>query len=104
MALFISLHMILSFYLAKKWGRRLLKTMWEREEMLVTSIFSFSLSVFYTAKRQIGLFEKEFHMLSAHAFTMCKTYILSWSPSLNKKKVLDWSSLKTIADDKLNIA
>ena len=32
------------------WDRRLLKTLCEKEKMLVTSIFSFSHSVFYPVK------------------------------------------------------
>ena len=34
-------------------GIRLLKTLWEKEKMLVTSIFSFSYNVFYLIKRKM---------------------------------------------------
>ena len=39
-------HTILTFY--QPWERCLLKTWWEKEKMLVTSMFSFSHNVFYT--------------------------------------------------------
>ena len=35
------------------WQRRLLKTLWEKEKMLVTSIFSFSYNVFFPIKESL---------------------------------------------------
>ena len=49
------------------YGTSLLKTLWEKEKMLVTSIFSFSNSVFYSIK-EIN------HQLSNTEFTVCKCF------------------------------
>ena len=47
--------------------RSLLKTIWEKEKMLVTSIFSFSHNVFFQ-------FQKEFLFLSHIYFVVCKCF------------------------------
>ena len=60
------------------------KTLWEKEKLLVTRNFSFSLSVFkrlvLRTRKNKGLFEK----------------------GLTNKIILDWSKLKAFADDKRN--
>ena len=38
------------------WKRKLLKTLWEKEKILITSIFSFSHNVFYPSKHKFQLF------------------------------------------------
>ena len=47
--------------------RNLLKRLWEKEKMLVTSIFSFSNHVFYQS-------QKEFLFLSYIYFVVCKCF------------------------------
>ena len=46
----------------------LLKTLWEKQKMLVTSIFSFTKNVFYSTK-------DEFHRLESIYFVVCKCYL-----------------------------
>ena len=62
------------------------KTLWEKEKLLVSSNFSFSQGVFkrfVLQRRKIqGLFWK----------------------GLTLTKILDWSKLKALADDKINVA
>ena len=65
-------------------GRRLWKTLREKQKMLVTSIFSFSHNVSTLSKREI-------------------IFLLSFNPSPNNT-ILDRTKLKTLADDKLNNA
>ena len=48
--------------------RSLLKTLWEKEKMLVTSIFSFSHNVFYPSKKEFLFLT--FNLLSANAFKL----------------------------------
>ena len=45
----------------------LLKTLWEKEKMLVTSIFSFSHNVFYP-------FQNNFQFLSQFYFAVCNCF------------------------------
>ena len=49
------------------WKRKLLKTLWEKEKMLVTSIFSFSHKVFYSSQHK-------FQFLSQIYFVVCKCF------------------------------
>ena len=51
----------------RPWKRRLLKTLWEKEKMLETSIFSFSPNVFY-------LSQNRFQILSHIYFVVCKCF------------------------------
>ena len=44
-------------YIERPWNRSLLKTLWEKEKMLVTSIFSFSRNVFYPSQKEISVFK-----------------------------------------------
>ena len=49
------------------WKRRILKTLWETEKMLVTSIFSFSRNFFYSSQHKS-------QFLSRHYFVVCKCF------------------------------
>ena len=51
------------------WIRSLLKTLWEKEKMLVTSIFSFFHNVFYPS-------QNKFHLCSHIYFVICKCFPL----------------------------
>ena len=57
--------------------RRLLKTLWDKEKMLVTSIFSFSHNIFYISKTEIIILAT-FILLSANAFNLVTSKILSF--------------------------
>ena len=81
------------------------KTLWEKEQLLVTSNFSFSHSVFKKIELQThkneGLFRKGF-MLSLDTLAKSNEYtglvIFNFNP-LPDDNILDWSKLKQIADD-----
>ena len=62
---------------------RLLTTLWEKERMLVTSIFSFSHNVFYPSQQRFLPYQRErnnlfseFILSSAHAFNLDQSKIL----------------------------
>ena len=59
--------------------KALLKTLWEKEKMLLTSFFSFSHNVFYPVKDN--------------------SLFLAKISNLERDKILDWSRLKQIADN-----
>ena len=69
-------HIILTFNNLEK---EVLKTLWEKEKMLVTSIFSFSHSVFYP-------YQNRFQFFNHIYFVVCKN------------SILDLSKLKAFAD------
>ena len=54
----------------------LLKTLWEKEKMLVTSISSFSHNVLQPSKKQTSNFQSHFVLSSAHAFNLDQSKIL----------------------------
>ena len=80
-----------------------LKTLWEKEKMLVTSIFSFSHNDFNPVK------DKKYH-LSYFYFVVCKCFqfrqvyiFVVWkSVDSTKRQILDSSKLKEFADDNFN--
>ena len=80
--------------------RRLLKTLLEKEKMLVTGFFSFSHNVSHSMQNK-GLFK-----------LLCRFQMLSILTGLNlycfgsecKNKILEWTEFKASADDKLYIA
>ena len=55
--------------------RKPLKTLWEKEKMLVTSIFSFSHNVYYSFHNKIKFLSQIF-LSSAHAFSLELSRIL----------------------------
>ena len=63
----------------------LLKTLWENDKMLVTSIFSFSCNVFYPIndKSNVEIYVK--FLSSANAFNSDKAKILSSGKPLNTR-------------------
>ena len=61
--------------------RRPWKTLREKEKMLVTSIFSFPLSVFYSNREIVIL--SMFHLSSANAYNLVMPKILSFGKGLN---------------------
>ena len=69
-------HTILTFN-----KRSLLKTLWEKEEMLVTSIFSFSHNVFYPSQNKFQFFS-HIYLSSANAFSLNQSKILSFGKEL----------------------
>ena len=66
-------HTILNFNNAKE--KNLLKTLWEKEKMLVTSIFSFSRNVFYPSQKEF-LCLSHIYLSSAKASNLDKSKIL----------------------------
>ena len=58
------------------------KKLWEKEKMLVTSIFSFSHNVFYPSQDKFQ-FLSLFFLSSANAFNLDLTKILSFRKELN---------------------
>ena len=60
----------------KKGEKSLLKTLWEKKKMLVTSIFFFSHNVFYPMKHNFNVLSN-ICLLSANAFNLGKPEILS---------------------------
>ena len=61
---------------------RLLKTFWEKEKMLVTSIFSFSHNVFYSYHKTN--FNISFILVFANTFNLDFSKILSFGKELNE--------------------
>ena len=68
---------------------RFLKTLWEKEKLLVTSNFSFSQQVFYPLQELSAIFI-EFEIV------VCKLFQFNPLPD---DKNLDWSKLKQFAED-----
>ena len=57
------------------------KTLWEKEKMLATSIFSFSHNVFYSFKKNIIILATS-DLLSADAFSLVQPKMLSFGKEL----------------------
>ena len=72
-------HSILTF--KDPWKEVFLKTLWEKEKMLVTSIFSFSHNVFYPSKTNFN-FSATFNLSSANAFNLDQSKNLSFGKEL----------------------
>ena len=62
----------------------LLKTLWEKEKLLVTSNFSFTHSVFYPVKELALLFSSNSKLPSADCFNLDLSKILSSGNGLNE--------------------
>ena len=62
------------------WRRRLLKTFWEKEKMLVTSIFSFFQNVFYSSKSKFQFLSQI--MSSASTMNLDHSKIFSFGTGL----------------------
>ena len=58
------------------------KTLWEKEKMLVTSIFSFSHNNFYPFQREFLYLSYIFNLSSASAFNLDQSKILSFGKEL----------------------
>ena len=61
-----------------------LKTLWEKEKMLVTSIFSFSHSVFYPVSDRNHHLSYSFFLSSANAFNLVTCKILLFGKQLTR--------------------
>ena len=72
--------------------RKLLKTLWGKEKMLVTSIFSFSRNVFYSFHNKILSFGKDL---------TCYLIVPNSSPN---DKILDSVTWKAFADDQIIVS
>ena len=72
---------------------RLLKTLCKKEKLLVTSNFSFSLSIFYPFMITFCHFHYNLELLSANSFSLEASKICRWERvnSLQLDKVLDLS-------------
>ena len=68
----------------------LLKTLWEKEKMLVTSIFSFSHSVFYPIKN------RNHYFTNILLIVVCKCFEFGQS----KKKNVVWERVNTLPNHK----
>ena len=72
--------------------RGLLKTLWEKEKMLVTSIFSLShnvlFSMFSTLSKTNYHFLAKLNLWSANAFNLVSSNILSFGKDLSKLKAV----------------
>ena len=83
----------------------LLKTLWEKEKLLVMSNFSFSHSVFYLFRELSAIFIK-FKIVVCNLFTLDQSKILSSGNGLNSlqnNKILDWSKFKALILQKTNL-
>ena len=78
------------YHIIRPQRRRLWKIMWDKEKMLVISIFSFSPS-FLTYRREKSSSLTASNLLSANAFNLDQSEILSFG-----------KELKAFADDNLN--
>ena len=68
--------------------KKLLKTLWENEKMLVTTISSFSHNVFYPSQIKIN-FSVAFNLSSANAFNLDQSKILSFGKEFRLIKTRD---------------
>ena len=64
--------------------RSLLKRLWEKEKMLVNSIFTFSHNVFYFSRKNFN-FSVTFIFSSANAFSLYQSYNLLFGKELGNK-------------------
>ena len=65
--------------------------LWEKEKMLVTSIFSFSHNVFYQRK-----FAARTKLSSANAFNWDKAKNVSFSKGFNKRMRYPWATIESL--------
>ena len=66
----------------RRWNKGLLKTLWENEKMLVTSIFFFSHNLFYSSQNKFHFFQSHFILSSANAFNLDQSKISSFGEEL----------------------
>ena len=64
------------------YSKNLLKTLWEKEKLLVTSNFSFSHSVFYPL-RELSVISSNLKLSSANSFNLEESKMLSFGKGLN---------------------
>ena len=69
--------------LFKSGEKSLLKPLWEKEKELVTSIFSFSQNIFHSSKNRFQFLSQIYILLSADAFSLDQTTILSFGKELS---------------------
>ena len=67
--------------------KSLLKTLWEKEKMLVSSIFSFSHNVFLAVQKEFLFLSYIYILSSANLFNLDKSKILSFGEDLQEEKV-----------------
>ena len=102
------------------WETSLLKTLWEKEKLLVTSNFSFSHSIFYPFGEHSAIFI-EFEIVVCKLVQFGGLKFVVWERetaygvvllrfgevltlnSLSNVKFLDWSKFKAFADDRINV-
>ena len=78
----------------------LLKTMWERKKLLITSNFSFSHSVFYPFEELSSVLIKfEIVVCNSLSLEESKTCRLGEGLPITRQQILDSSKLKEFADD-----
>ena len=75
----------------------------EKKKLLKMSYLSFTLSVFYLFEELYAIFIKV-KIVVCKPFQFGRVWNLSFGKGLTSNKILDWSKLKTLADDKLNKA
>ena len=83
------------------WERSLLKTLWEKEKLLVQAISPFPTMFSTLSKTEIILVT--FNFLSASAFNSDRSKILEWVNSLPNNAVHGQSKLRAFADHKINV-
>ena len=77
-----------------------MKTLWEKENILVTSIFSFSHNVLYPFQNKFSIFSFTYDLLSANAFNLDQYKILLYGKELihlynpwyqaSHSRIIDW--------------
>ena len=83
----------------------LLKTLWEKDKLLVTNFFSVSHSVFYPfGELSAVLIKFEIVVCKLFQFGPVRNSVI-WEGvnSLPNNKFLDWSKFKAFADNKINV-
>ena len=86
-------------------NKSLLKTPWEKEKLLVTSIFSFSHSVFYPFRKLSAIFIK-LEIIVCKLFQLGRVQNLLFGKGLRLYQmtiILSLSKMKAFADDTLYI-
>ena len=78
--------------------KRLLKTLWEKEKMLVTSIFSFPHNVFYSSEDKFQSFSHIYNVFCKSSQIWQVVNFLICEP-FPKRHILVTSKLKEFADD-----
>ena len=79
-------------------SRGLLKTLWEKEILLVTSYFSFSHSDFYPFGKLLATFIN-FEIVVCKLFQFGRLWNLLFGKEVTKRQILDSSKLKEFADE-----